>query len=178
MKTVTKQIIRGSSDFFPIKPMDYGRFLVISIGTGSQKAEGKYRAHKVAKWGLLDWLTSGGSTPIIDVFSHASADMVDVHLSVDDTLVGTVTSVDVATKQNLDDLVKVGEELLKKPIARVNLETGVYESSNHETNEAALTRFAKLLSQERHLRHAKSPAGHAHEVTSTHKTDGLSRLSI
>ena len=79
---VTKQIIRGSSDFFPIKPMDYGRFLVISLGTGSQKAEGKYRAHKAAKWGLLDWLTSGGSTPIIDIFSHASADMVDVHLSV------------------------------------------------------------------------------------------------
>ena len=79
---VTKQIIRGSSDFFPIKPMDYGRFLVISLGTGSQKAEGKYRAHKAAKWGLLDWLTSGGSTPIIDVFSNASADMVDVHLSV------------------------------------------------------------------------------------------------
>ncbi|XP_065632736.1 patatin-like protein 2 [Quercus suber] len=192
---VTKQIIRGSSDFFPIKPMDYGRFLVISLGTGSQKAEGKYRAHKAAKWGLLDWLTSGGSTPIIDVFSHASADMVDVHLSVvfqalhseksylriqDDTLVGTVTSVDVATKQNMDDLVKVGEELLKKPVARVNLETGVYEASNHETNEAALIRFAKLLSQERHLRHAKSPAGHAHDhqATSTHKTNGLSRLSI
>ncbi|XP_050267221.1 patatin-like protein 2 isoform X2 [Quercus robur] len=192
---VTKQIIRKNSDFFPIKPMDYGRFLVISLGTGSQKAEGKYRALKAAKWGLLDWLTSGGSTPIIDVFSHASADMVDVHLSVvfqalhseknylriqDDTLVGTVTSVDVATKQNLDDLVKAGEELLKKPVARVNLDTGVYEASNHETNEAALTRFAKLLSQERHLRHARSPAGHAHDhqATSTHKTNGLSRLSI
>ena len=79
---VTKQIIRGSSDFFPIKPMDYGRFLVISLGTGSKKAEGKYRAQQASKWGLLDWLTSGGSTPIIDVFSHASADMVDVHLSV------------------------------------------------------------------------------------------------
>ena len=59
----------------------------------------------------------------------------------DDTLVGTVTSVDVATEQNMDDLVKVGEELLKKPVARVNLETGVCEASNHETNEAALTRY-------------------------------------
>ena len=59
----------------------------------------------------------------------------------DDTLVGTVTSVDVATKQNMDDLVKVGEELLKKPVARVNLETGVYEASSHETNEAALIRY-------------------------------------
>ncbi|KAL4649701.1 hypothetical protein ACB092_01G034000 [Castanea dentata] len=196
---VTKQIIQGSSDFFPIKPMDYGRFLVISLGTGSQKANGKFKAQKAAKWGLLGWLTSGGSTPIIDLFSQASADMVDVHLSVvfqalhseknylriqDDTLVGTVTSVDVATKQNLDDLMKVGEELLKKPVARVNLETGVCEAFDHETNEAALTRFAKLLSQERSLRHARTPAGHAHQATSahqatnTHKSNGLSRLSI
>lgn len=79
---VTKTIIKGSSDFFPIKPMDYARFLVISLGTGSAKAEFKYHALSAAKWGLLDWLTSGGGTPIIDVFSQSSADMVDYHLSV------------------------------------------------------------------------------------------------
>ena len=59
----------------------------------------------------------------------------------DDALTGQVSSVDVATKQNLDDLVKAGENLLKKPVARVNLDTGVYEASNHETNEAALIRY-------------------------------------
>jgi hypothetical protein len=79
---VSKEIIRGNSDFFPIKPMDYERFLVISLGTGSHKAEEKYKATDAAKWGILDWLTKGGSTPIINVFSEASADMVDVHLSV------------------------------------------------------------------------------------------------
>lgn len=78
---VTKEIIKGSSDFFPIKPMDYGRFLVISLGTGSSKAELKYNAHVASKWGVLNWLTSGGSTPLIDAFSQASADMVDLHLS-------------------------------------------------------------------------------------------------
>ena len=61
--------------------MDYGRLLVISLGTGAEKSEGKFKALKAAKWGLLDWLTSAGSTPIIVVFSHASADMVDVHLA-------------------------------------------------------------------------------------------------
>jgi hypothetical protein len=61
--------------------MDYERFLVISIGTGSAKAEEKYNAHAAAKWGLLNWLASNGSTPIVDVFSQASADMVDFHLS-------------------------------------------------------------------------------------------------
>ncbi|GMN35228.1 hypothetical protein TIFTF001_005171 [Ficus carica] len=79
---VTKEIIRGNEGFFPIKPLDYGRFLVISLGTGSPKAEKKYSAPEAAKWGLLSWLTSGGSTPIIDAFSHASADMVDRNLSV------------------------------------------------------------------------------------------------
>ncbi|KAG5613131.1 hypothetical protein H5410_024412 [Solanum commersonii] len=36
---VTKQIMAGNPDFFPIKPIDYGRFLVISVGTGSAKVE-------------------------------------------------------------------------------------------------------------------------------------------
>ncbi|XP_062158052.1 patatin-like protein 2 [Alnus glutinosa] len=82
MGEVSKEIIRGSPDFFPIKPMDYGRFLVISLGTGSLKPKEKYKAPDAAKWGILGWLTKGGSTPIIDVFSQASGDMVDVHLSV------------------------------------------------------------------------------------------------
>ncbi|XP_062157618.1 patatin-like protein 2 isoform X1 [Alnus glutinosa] len=180
---VSKEIIRGNSDFFPIKPMDYERFLVISLGTGSHKAEEKYKATDAAKWGILDWLTKGGSTPIINVFSEASADMVDVHLSVvfkalhcersylriqDDTLSGVISSVDVATTKNLDDLVKAGEALLKKPVSRVNPETGIFEAANHETNEEALKRFAKLLSQERQLRHAKSPVGHAAHASQTY----------
>ncbi|KAK9946545.1 hypothetical protein M0R45_012006 [Rubus argutus] len=173
---VTKTILKGSSDFFPIKPMDYGRFLVISLGTGSPKEELKYHAHAAAKWGLLDWLTSGGHTPIIDVFSQSSADMVDFNLSVvfqalhseenylriqDDTLTGQVSSVDIAEQKNLDDLLKVGKDLLKKPVSRVNLETGRYEACSKETNEEALTRFAKQLSEEKWVRLARSPQGHA-----------------
>ena len=75
----------------------------------------------------------------------------------DDTLNKTISSVDVATIKNLDDLVKVGEGLLKKPVSRVNLENGIFEPANTETNEEALIRFAKLLSEERRLRHARSP---------------------
>ncbi|KAB1224222.1 Patatin-like protein 2 [Morella rubra] len=147
---VTKEITGGSPHFFPVKPMDFERFLVISLGTGSSKAEKKYNAHDAAKWGILSWLTHGGSTPLVDIFTQASADMVDVHLSVvfqalhseqrylriqEDTLSGDVSSVDIATKKNLDDLVKVGEALLKKPVSRVNLESGV---ESEETNEKRL----------------------------------------
>ena len=81
MNEVTKQIIDDNPDFFTIKPMEMGRFLIISLGTGTPKNEQKFNANMTAKWGLLDWLTHGGSTPIIDVFSHSSADLVHFHLA-------------------------------------------------------------------------------------------------
>ncbi|KAI4378157.1 hypothetical protein MLD38_015679 [Melastoma candidum] len=144
---VTRTIMGGSSDFFSIKPMDYARF----------------------------WLTAGG-TPLIDVLMHASSGMVDFHLSTvfkalhiqdkylriqDDALTAELSSVDVATKKYLDGLVKAGEALLKKPVSLANLETGVNEPSTAmcETHEEALQRFARMLSQERHLRHVRSPHG-------------------
>ncbi|KAJ4844958.1 Patatin-like protein 2, partial [Turnera subulata] len=170
---VTKQIYDQNPDFFPIKPVDYGRYLVISIGTGSPKTEQKYNAHLAAKWGTLGWLLYRGSVPLVDVFTHASADMVDFHISAvfqalhsgenylriqDDTLSGKDATVDVATKENLGKISEIGERLLKKPVSRVNLETGLFEPvENGGTNAQALKRFAKLLSEERRLRVAKSP---------------------
>nr|XP_009627385.2 patatin-like protein 2 [Nicotiana tomentosiformis] len=165
---VTHQIMTGNPDFFPIKPIDYGRFLVISIGTGSAKVEQKYNAKIASKWGILGWLLNGGSTPIVDVFTQASGDMVDLHISVvfqslhseenylriqDDTLTGTDSSVDIATKENMDKLVEIGKTLLKKPVSRVNLQTGLSEQcKNGGTNEETLKRFAKVLSEEKRLR--------------------------
>jgi len=61
--------------------MEYSRFLIISLGTGTPKNEQKFDSKLAAKWGLLDWLTHGGSTPLIDIFSQSSADMVDFHLA-------------------------------------------------------------------------------------------------
>ncbi|XP_061947750.1 patatin-like protein 2 [Populus nigra] len=171
---VSKAINREGPDSYRMNPMEYGRFLVLSLGTGTAKSEEKYDAEEAAKWGLLGWLTSDHSTPLVDVFTQASADMVDFHISTvfqalnseenylriqDDTLTGTLSSVDVATKKNLENLVKVGEELLKKPVSRVNLATGVFEPINKMTNEEALRKLAKLLSREKHLREAKSAVG-------------------
>ena len=60
----------------------------------------------------------------------------------DDTLTGDLSSVDVATEKNLNDLVKVGEALLKKPVSTVNFTTGLYEPISHyETNEDALRSY-------------------------------------
>ena len=60
---------------------------------------------------------------------------------------------DIATKENMEALIKIGEALLKKPVSRVNIDTGMYEPVDGEgTNEDALARFAKMLSEERMLR--------------------------
>lgn len=158
LNEVTKEINRGSSDYFAIKPMDYTRYLVISLGTGAQKTEVKYDAVKAAKWGVLGWLTSESSTPLIDVFMQSSSDITDFHISTvfkalnsedgylriqDDTLTGNEASVDIATKKNLESLVGIGERLLKKPVTKVNFENGLGEPCNQGTNEEALIRYVR-----------------------------------
>ncbi|ONK70556.1 uncharacterized protein A4U43_C05F34930 [Asparagus officinalis] len=47
----------------------------------------------------------------------------------DDTLIGRTSSVDVSTKKNLQNLVQIDEDLLKKPVSRLILETGQYAAS-------------------------------------------------
>ncbi|XP_062102064.1 patatin-like protein 3 [Humulus lupulus] len=171
---ITKEIAKKNSSFESnTKPLDYTRFLVISLGTGSNKTEQKYNAKLSATWGPLSWIYYNGSTPIIDVFSEASVDMVNYHNCVffnalgsdgnhlridDDTLKGNLSSVDIATKSNLNNLVEVGKKLLKKPLSRINLATGLYEpvKNSTTTNEDELKRFAKLLSDERRLRQSNA----------------------
>lgn len=62
--------------------MDYGRFLVISIGTGAAKREQEYNSSLAAKWGIISWLFHKGSTPLFEIFTQSSADMIDYHNSV------------------------------------------------------------------------------------------------
>ncbi|GKV53574.1 hypothetical protein SLEP1_g60093, partial [Rubroshorea leprosula] len=125
------------------------RFFVISLGTGSNRStKDKHSAKEAAKWNLFGWLRR-----IVEVFTQASADMVDYHISVvlkmlqsednylriqDDTLSGVLGSIDIAKKKNLDDLVEVGEKLLKKPVSKVNMETGLIEPCGQGSNEEAL----------------------------------------
>ncbi|KAF6143833.1 hypothetical protein GIB67_033687 [Kingdonia uniflora] len=174
MGHVAAEIISKNPDYSPLKPMDCTKLLVLSLGTGTAKIEGKYSAAAVSKWGMNQWLFDGTTTPLIDIFSDASSDMVNIHASVlfqsdnsrknylriqDDTLVGIAASTDTSTKENLENLVKIGENLLKKPVSRMNLVTGKHEEVQGEgTNEEALSRFAKLLSNERKLREANVAA--------------------
>ncbi|XP_073129523.1 patatin-like protein 2 [Henckelia pumila] len=169
---VTKQVFRKDPNFAPIRPMDCGRLLVISLSTGSAKQEEKYTAQMASGWGRFGWLIHGNSAPILDVFNQSSKDMVDYFLSVvfqslysednylrieDDSLVGVNASVDVSTKQNIEELVEIGQNLLKGPCSRINMCTGVPEPIvNGGTNEDALKKFAKILSDEQKLRRSKA----------------------
>ncbi|KAF7027150.1 hypothetical protein CFC21_039216 [Triticum aestivum] len=113
-------------------------------------------------------LYNRGAAPIIDSFSQASADLVDIHASVlfqalhckkrylriqDDELKGETASVDVSTPENLNRLVDVGKALLKRQVCKVNAETGKNEpDQNRGTNEEELVIFARMLSKERKAR--------------------------
>ncbi|KAJ0785800.1 putative galactolipase [Helianthus annuus] len=77
---VTKEIMSGSLDLFPIKSMEYGRFLVLSLGTGTSKSQ-EHDATECSKWGVLGWLIAGGSHLLMDIFTQASGHIVDYHIS-------------------------------------------------------------------------------------------------
>uniref|UniRef100_A0A0E0LVY3 Patatin n=1 Tax=Oryza punctata TaxID=4537 RepID=A0A0E0LVY3_ORYPU len=173
MSQVSKYIIledKEDCDFYPVKPAEYGKFMVISIGCGSNHDQ-NYKAKDAAKWGIFNWLIKGGSAPIIDMFTSASADMVDIHLCVlfralrceknylriqYDQLTGSAGSIDDCSKENMDNLVKIGEKLLDKNVSRVDLETGHYVDVPGEgTNRDQLAKFAKQLSDERRRRQSE-----------------------
>lgn len=168
MTHISKQIFMGRFKFVDMKPMESDRMLVLSLGTGTAKQEEKYSAAIASTWGQLNWIMDNGATPLLDVYSHASADMVDIYVSTlfqslrcernylriqDNTLTGDASSVDVATEENLKRLVQIGEELLTKPVSRVDLDTGIFVAiENGGTNAEALNCFAQMLSDEKKLR--------------------------
>ncbi|XP_030934641.1 patatin-like protein 2 [Quercus lobata] len=164
----------AKKEIIPSKVITKVRFLVVSLGTGSQKIENTYDANEVAKWALQQWLTHKGESPLEDTLMEAKKDIMDLDIWTDlqifqsqqyylriqdDTLNRTISSVDIATKENLDNLVKVGEELLDKPVSRVNLDTGILEPTNQGTNREALSSAAKVLSMHKRLAEAGSQHG-------------------
>ncbi|XP_026384418.1 patatin-like protein 2 [Papaver somniferum] len=171
MTSITNDLLDNNEDLAPIRAKDYRKYIIISLGTGNAKNEEKYKSSLVSKWGVLGWLYYGGNVPLIDAFCQASADMVDIHAStlfralhleenylriVTDDLVGNTTSVDISTKKNMQKLIKIGQDILKKTMCRVNLETGISEEIEGAcTNEEALIHFVKILPNERPARLAK-----------------------
>ncbi|XP_062213735.1 patatin-like protein 1 [Phragmites australis] len=175
MTQITKKMVaKDKEELYPVKPADCGRFLVLSIGTGSTSDQGLYTARQCSRWGVIRWLRNNGMAPIIDIFMAASSDLVDIHAAVlfqslhsdgdyiriqDNSLRGAMATVDAATPENMRSLVEIGERMLAQRVSRVNVETGRYEPVPGEGNNAdALAGIARQLSEERRMRLARRDA--------------------
>lgn len=182
---IAREILCGKNpDFEPLEEdqaVDYSKFIVISIGTGSTKERGRYNADDCARWTDIKWVRKDGHRPIIDMFAHASDFWVDTHVSTlldgqrcknylriqalkEDGLVkGPMFLLDNVCKHNMDNLIKVGENLLRKKVTKVDMITMRYEKQDTEmTNEEALKNFAKMLYDERKLRLGKDKQKRPH----------------
>lgn len=82
LTTVTGEIYKKNPDFVNCQPNDYAKYLVLSLGAGAAKQKPKYDADRAAKWGLFGWIFNDDSSPILECFTQASSDMVDIHISV------------------------------------------------------------------------------------------------
>ncbi|CAL4992464.1 unnamed protein product [Urochloa decumbens] len=159
--------------------VDFTKFNVISIGTGTFKeAETEmYTAEECAKWGGIHWIYDWWRNrhPIVDVLTHSSDFLVDRDVSMLLYSLGcdknylriqamvdpseNILSMDDATKENMDELIKIGRDLLREPVTRVSKITAMHEDT-HETdangrpvtNRTELKDYAEILSKERKLR--------------------------
>ncbi|TVU46684.1 hypothetical protein EJB05_06234 [Eragrostis curvula] len=175
MTQITKMMLaREKQELFPVQPSNCGRFLVLSIGTGSASEQGLFTARQCSRWGVIRWLRNKGMAPIIDIFMAASSDLVDIHTSVmfqslhsdagylriqDNSLCGAAATVDAATPENMRELVAIGERMLAQRVSKVNVETGCNEPvPGAGSNADALAGFARQLSEERRIRLARRDA--------------------
>ncbi|XP_012469520.1 patatin-like protein 3 isoform X2 [Gossypium raimondii] len=166
---VRMESFKQNAKFNDIEPMDNKRMLVLSLGTGIASMDApKYDAVTANNWGMLDWIFLNGNTPLLDACGQASSDMVDFHVSAlfrtsrckenylriqDDSLTGATSTADIATEENLQKLVEIANELLKKPVSKLNFETGrLEEDEGLTTNEEALAKFAIRLHEQRCFR--------------------------
>ncbi|KAK8556782.1 hypothetical protein V6N13_064786 [Hibiscus sabdariffa] len=165
-----KEKLKQKSGIPEIETVDGRKMLVLSLGTGAAPFEEKYSADMVSKWSIIDWVFQYPQTytPLFDSVAGGTSDMVDFSIASrfqsvqaiqnylriqENGLSGDTAKSDIATEENMKNLIDIGKKLLKKRVSRINWETGRYEEVEGEsTNEEALATFAKRLSDERKLR--------------------------
>eukprot|EP00250_Pteridium_aquilinum_P010983 c19764_g1_i3 orf=207-1295(-) len=145
----------------------YNNLLVLSLGTG--KVVRSYNAVNAAKWGAISWILKNGHTPIMDIVSEASVDLVDYNLNMLFSFIqrpenylriqafnisADAASIDDISHANLKILRDIGEKLLDMPVTNIKIESGeLFEERDLGTNKEALIRFSKELSKEYRARH-------------------------
>lgn len=164
MTEVTKEMSAGLNN------IDCTRLLVLSLGCGSSKRNNEIKVFG-EDWGIVQWLVGQNGVPILNAFTTANDDMVDIYLSASfrgtdcqdnylriqtDSMKNSETAMDNSSKENLENLQKIGKELLKKPVSTVDFGTGLLKPiKGAGTNEEALKKFAQRLSDEKKRRQGK-----------------------
>ncbi|KAK6232950.1 hypothetical protein SCA6_003023 [Theobroma cacao] len=163
MAEASKEMSLNEEDHF-LKKMDCSKLLVLSLGTGSSKRNNKVEVDYPKLWGLFKSFQGPDDTvPFSDVLLTATDDMVDIYLS--SFFQGSSNfktnylriQLGQLNQRNLENLEKIGNELLKTTASKLNFETGTIEPIPEAgTNEERLIWFTKQLSDEKRGRQAKS----------------------
>ncbi|KAI4356301.1 hypothetical protein L6164_000333 [Bauhinia variegata] len=149
-----------------IKSPNYNKkFLVLSLGTGSAKRN----IFDIQFGGLLEWMIPKNGPPyFLDLLMKASDDMVDNYMA---SVLGNQDNflriqayeldiekvkLDDASKDNIDGLQRIAENLLRKPFSRVNPETGFQTRSATTTNGQEIDKFVGRLVAEKRRRNRYS----------------------
>lgn len=144
------------------------KFCVLSLGTGV--VTHSYTAKQAQNWGVLPWFYNlrENSMPLVDMLSFSGGTLVDYdvtlyfksrgsedyYLRIQDVgLKGASEAMDDASQENMNALVKIGEELLDKKVHMIDFDTRKFEPvDDAETNKEALTKLAQELVAERKRR--------------------------
>ncbi|CAL5399200.1 unnamed protein product [Camellia sinensis] len=179
----TMLAIREASKLFP-EAGDYSNYLILSLGTGKEKLSGD---RTILTGGIVDWLIGLEAIvalkiktpPLVDVFFRVSEDVADImtshtlgernlrrnYLRIQDyEMKEEHAEMDNAQKENLENLKKIGNDLISRYVAIPNSETGlpsvIFEEVEEKIspnllppkNQDELKRFAKRLYHERRRR--------------------------
>ncbi|BFG37203.1 hypothetical protein CerSpe_234770 [Prunus speciosa] len=151
-----------------LKNIDSSKLLVLSLGTGSARRDEKLQVADHNSWGIFQWFMGQDpnfTTPLLDVLTTATEDMVDIYMSAffnvsgysdnylriqDDSLKYSEAALDNSRRENLEHLEKIRNQLLENPVSALKLETGLYEPiDNTFEYKDRLAQFAKKLSDEK-----------------------------
>ncbi|XP_034581068.1 patatin-like protein 1 [Setaria viridis] len=164
---------RVLSQGYTTSPTHYSKKLcVLSIGTGVTKHS--YSASDMQSWGILKWLhdsdSGNGGSPLLDLLMYSSGSEVDYEAALlykthgcedqylriqEGHLEDAAAAMDDASEASMESLVRIGNELLAKPLQRTDWETGrplPVVGAGAGTNAEALTELARKLRDERRRR--------------------------
>ncbi|XP_021811069.1 patatin-like protein 2 [Prunus avium] len=146
-----------------LKNIDSSKLLVLSLGTGSARRDEKLQVADHNSWGIFQWFMGQDpdyTTPLLDVLTTATEDMVDIYMSAffnvsgysdnylriqDDSLKYSEAALENSHRENLEHLEKIRNQLLENPVSALKLETGsLYEPIDNTFKYK--DRFAKKLS--------------------------------